>query len=210
MSKIVFKCVERPTTSNFALLKAQSASHLRALAVERNLPSLLDRFTARVAQLMDEAESDAVAAESLVALLDSAKTSVPKDAFLRLVNHTSSRGTTPLLVAPTHAYALVKLGADPIKALDGALYIAVKEATSWGVASFVENCSKIFKQENMAYLVAHTRVDGVNAAAVAVMFADMALLRLLAQVGARFDAVLVEVAELAGNPEITRFVRSRV
>lgn len=208
MSKIVFKCVERPPSSKFALLRAQTASQLRAAAAERNLPSLLDRFTGRVAQLMDDACTAPVAAESLVALLHSAKLSLPKEAFHRLVNHTSARGTTPLFVAPTQTRPLLQLGADPIRALDGALYNAVKENTSRGVATLIESYLEHFQQEKLARIVTHTRIDGVNAAVVAVMFSDAALLHLLVQIGARLDAVLAEVAELAGNEEITRFVKT--
>jgi hypothetical protein len=247
MSKLMFKCVEYPPSTDFAQLRAQNAARMRANAVERGLPSAIDRFLARVARLIDDVDAADVSglaeftfsfadggqetfvlhrasnlsraagydapkrnhAETLVTLLQSAKISFSREAFSRLVNYTSARGATPLLVAPAFVGTLLHLGGDPVLALDGALYKAVKENTSRGVATLVESYLEHFQKEQMVRIVAHTRVDGVNAAAVAVMFADARLMRLVMQIGAPLDAeLLVEMAELAGDAEILGLVKS--
>lgn len=247
MSKIVFQCTEYPPSAAFAWQRAQTAARMRALAVEKGLPTALDRFLSRVARLMDDVNAADVSglaeftfsfadggretfmlhrasnvsraagydapkrnhAETLVTLLCSAKMSFPREAFSRLANFTSSRGATPLLVAPAFTGTLLQLGSDPVLALDGALYKAVQENTSKGVVTLLESYLEHFQQEKMARIVAHTRVDGVNAAAVAIMFNDARLLRMVIQVRAPLDLeLLLEMAELAGDAEILGLVKS--
>ena len=131
--------------------------------------------------------------EALVGLLESAMAVPSFNAAHRhaLVNYTSRRGTTPLAVGAAHARALLRLGADPVLAMDGALYVAIKENNPHFVMTLLESVKPLFQKDQLMEIVNHTRVDGVDAVSAAIRCGSRGLAHLLIELGvpaARFAA----------------------
>jgi hypothetical protein len=145
---------------------------------------------------------------SLLAMLRSALDvpSFTKEVRLSLANYSNRRGLTPLAMVtdPADAAALVELGANPILAMDGALFLAVKEKNPRYIASLIHSLKNI----DMAALVNHTRVDGVNALMAAVLCGNCVLLQDLVALGARVDKKLFAVAARSGHADMFLVVKS--
>jgi hypothetical protein len=145
---------------------------------------------------------------SLLAMLRSALDvpSFTKEVRLSLANYSNRRGLTPLSLVtdPADAAALVELGANPILAMDGALFLAVKEKNPRYVISLIYSLQNV---TDMVALVNHTRVDGVNPLMAAVLCGNCDLLKELVAMGARVDKKVFAVAA-RGDADMFLVVKS--
>ena len=146
---------------------------------------------------------------SLLAMLRSALDvpSFTKEVRLSLANYSNRRGLTPLALAtdPADAAALIEFGANPVLAMDGALFIAAKEKNSRYVGCLIQSLKY---SADMVALVNHARVDGVTALTAAVLCDNFALLKELVSMGARVDKKLLAHAGSCRNNDLFLFVKS--
>ena len=145
---------------------------------------------------------------SLLAMLRSALDvpSFTQETKLSLINYTNRRGLTPLslVTVPSDAAALIELGANPVLAMDGALFIAMKEKNSRYISCLIQSLKNSM---DMVALVNHARVDGVTALTAAVLCNNFELLKELVSMGARVDKKLLAHAGSSRNNDLFLFVK---
>jgi hypothetical protein len=164
---------------------------------------------------------------AMFALIESgaAKGTLEAETVSKFINRYSAQGATALAIAARaggdpaeFVYPLLKFGADPVKAMEGAIYLGqIKSDEGWFMSLLQALRSapqELASAETFSEMVRYTRKTGETALIVAVGKGNLSATRKLLEWGAQVDAPgqqsgndsCVEVARRVGPPELIALV----